>query len=628
MTWYVKYRVEYTDDLGVDWKVHFKKQAASAFTIVDYQATGQPLIFEWYGDDDPFRQRIQGSKANISIWCPNDFELLDLFSADIQEYQVIIYQNSTLFWKGYVLPGEYQEAYDQPPLNVNIGASDGLGLLKEFQFDDLGYGFVRQRFAKVIYDILGLIEWTQFKEFINLYSSNMSSGTGDSPLDQVGLDPQLFKTATCYDALEAILKMFNAGIKQDIGEMIIYRFIEIQASMHGRKFTSATAKTYVTKNPDQFISRTAQPSHIRDVEGGALTMIPQASKHIINYDFGFKESALRNWDFHYDDFVLDGTWTIPEWTVFNTPVIYPLNERETGEEHGIYIERGTGALGGVKQEIEGVKTRSPQFRLIFDYRLRNTGATSYYINVTYRLSIVGASTQYWRARDNVWSSNSDSESVFAGDAEPRSDDHSGWSSWMKADILISGVPIDGKLVLELYEVATGTDPWNQVKVMYKDVKLVMTPLAGGEDTGIGYTYPAATRGRIIEHEHILGDGFTSARHAVNQLLSYSGIINMYDNGNILDPLTSGGTVWSTRGNTEEQTIYEVINDEMGAQYVRTRHLIDLPVWVDDPATFISSVGNLQDVLNKVGGNNRKFHVGVRSFNAKTRDYQLVVSEII
>ncbi len=176
----IKYRIEFTDDLGLDWKVHIKEEGATG--VIDYTATGSPLMFEGYGDDDPFNQLIQGSKVSINIWNPQDFVLLELFSAEILQFKVVVYLDDVLYWQGFILPEAYQERYNQAPLETSIVAADGFGLLKEFQFDDLEYEFTRQTFSQAVYDILSLIGINGFTEYVNVYHSGMSSGVGDSPL--------------------------------------------------------------------------------------------------------------------------------------------------------------------------------------------------------------------------------------------------------------------------------------------------------------------------------------------------------------------------------------------------------------------------------------------------------------
>ncbi len=623
MNWYVKYRAEFMDDLGIIWKIHIKEKASESFDIIDFECAGTPINFSWYGSDEVFDQNINGSKMDLNIWTKEDFQLLDLFSADQVQFQTIVYQDNNLFWKGYVIPGIYQEPYDQAPLLTSIRSTDGLGLLKEYQFKDLGYEFTRQKPSVVIYDILNLVGITQFTEYINLYCEGISDGTGDSPLDQLGVDPQLYDQDNCYQALESILETFNAGIKQDLdGKFVIYRYKEItEDTMYGRKFTGGTTKTAVSKDPDQVVKRNSNFSKICNVEGGTLSMIPQASRHIINYDFGLKESVLKNFDFHYDKFELNGAWSIPEWNLYQV-LIYPLSEKIPGEEVGVYLklEFPESSLHYIYQVIENVKSRSPAWKLSFRYKLRNTSSTAKNRKIQYKIiqDAPGVTTQYWKQADGEWTTDPMFTNIFYdGDVEP------GWTDWVNFETVVNGVPFSGDMEIQLWR--SNHPDGDTVFISYSDVKLTMNPSVGPRDTGLGYTFLTGMNGRVLEHDRKLGDGFTSARQAVNTLLTYKGILNRWDNSDVIDPSTS----WHTRGNSQDQAILELINNELGQQYVRARHLIDYPVYIDNgPDIFISQIGNLQDPVNKVNGNNRKFHICIKSFNPKTRDYDLVLTEVI
>ena len=622
----VKYRAEFTDDVAAVWRVDILK--AEEEQIVYLELTGDPINFSWFGADDPFSQPVQGSSVEIKIWNYTDFSLLDLFTSNDFQFKINVYCDDELFWTGYKLSDSYSEKYNQAPHETVITGVDGLGLLRNFQFKELEYTS-RTRISQIIYDILGKINIESFIEIVNIYKSGMSSGEGDSPFDQLGIDPQLFQTNNLHEVLESILLTFNAGIKQDQGDMYIYRFCELaNDTLYCRKFTGPTTKTAFTLSSVQNLKRTNYSSAFRDMEGGTMTMIPKASLHIINYDFGLKESALRNWDFHYDDFVLDGTWSIPGWGVTANTVVSPLSVRLPGEEKGIYVDRtiSGGGASFIHQTILNVKTRSPQFSFSFEFNIHNRESDAVTNRAArWRLRIVNGAQRWYNAETKAWVEHeSPAFNQFFQPTETIPDPSEGrWYGWQKVEAEINGVPFDGDLTLELSSLGEHDQ---DIGIVYRDVKLVMTPLAGGEETGIGYTYPAATRGRIIERDHILGDGFNSARHAVNQLLSYSGILNLFDGSTVLDPLITGGLEWSTRGNAEAKSLLEVINDELGSHYINSRQLIDIPVWSD--GEFIFSVGAIQDTLNKVGEYNRMFLIMVRNFRPRSRDYDLTLAEII
>ena len=63
--------------------------------------------------------------------------------------------------------------------------------------------------------------------------------------------------------------------------------------------------------------------------------------------------------------------------------------------------------------------------------------------------------------------------------------------------------------------------------------------------------------------------------------------------------------WSTRGGSESDPIIELIGGEIGNQFSRPKHLLDLELYERNDA-FLDIVGNLQDDLNQYSGADRKF----------------------
>jgi hypothetical protein len=313
MAFGTKYRGEFTDDLALDWKIDFQVDPDPG-AINTLQMSGDAMHITWYGDDDIMNQEIMGSKMDLNFESTADF-LSDIFGIENLTCKVIVYQGSTVHWNGYVLSDGYSEPYDAPAFTVTIRATDGLGLLKDFNYDDLGYT-ARQTAAKMIFDILGKIKVTTFTEFINVYEESMTSTVDDSPLDQTTIDPYLFEGFNCYDALLSILKTFNSFIRQDKGVYEIIRVDElIDTTMYGRIFTSATAKSSTTKTPLHKISRTGDTSSFCDHRGGDLMILSPIKEVNLYQDYGDKDSWIRNYTFEGGKFSHDGTsYQVEEWT--------------------------------------------------------------------------------------------------------------------------------------------------------------------------------------------------------------------------------------------------------------------------------------------------------------------------
>jgi hypothetical protein len=137
MAYNVKYRTEFTDILGVNWRVDIEEDSYAG-SIIYMIPTGNPLSIEYLTySDDLLTDPIKGSTATLNIECTVNFQYVDIYNEADMKYKFKIYQGDTptLYWQGWV-SNDYTEPYDTPPYTVSITAVDGLGLLKYIDFKD------------------------------------------------------------------------------------------------------------------------------------------------------------------------------------------------------------------------------------------------------------------------------------------------------------------------------------------------------------------------------------------------------------------------------------------------------------------------------------------------------------
>ena len=610
MAFGTKYQCEFTDILGIDWKVEIQEDPDPG-SIITLQASGNPLTIEWYGEDDVFDQNIMGSRMSLNIEAGSDFYMSTLFTSDILKYKVIVTQGSTPFWYGYILANDYQEPYDQAPFTVTISATDGLGLLKEFKFEDLSYT-TRQITSVVIHDMLDLVDIDTFTEYVNVHESTMDSGVGDSTFDQSGIDPDLFHDSTCYDAFDAILKSFNAGIKQDQGAFIIYRFKELaDTTMYGRTYTDGTTKSATTKTPAQYTDRTAQASNFWDHEGGTLTMIPQVKTLNCNQDYGFRKSILKDYNFEWIKW--DGT-DFESWTRSTGLTVKLAAYVNKGSDTGVFMYDQDDLEDNISQGVTGMKTSTDPFVIqIKSGGYSSTGQAAIIYADVY-LDVDGGSASWYYYKEGAW----EGPTATFGNIEKISLTTDTYGSagitYDEGIYTVTGIPDDGDLYIRLY-VASDVN----VNAAFEHAKLYFTPSEGTAIEGVGYVV-ANTYGRIIDKEFILGDGYGFT----HDYLQYMGAYNVWDS---TDPVSTSKS-WHTRGATENVPLIQLISEELGGQYSRPKQLIDLPLREMHDDEFLSLTGNIQDVLNQTGGNNRKFAISNGTFNVKDREWELVLTELI
>jgi hypothetical protein len=349
MAFAVKYRTEFTDILGLNWKVEIEEDSYAG-AVTDMQCSGNPLTIDFLAaSDDLYDNSIKGSKADLTIESTN-FQWIDLYSTEDLRLRMSIYYNSTLYWRGYVITNNYSEAYNTPKFSVTISASDGLGYLKNYLYkyktvtEDDTYYQDRILESQIVLDILGKLGITSFTEFVNIYEESMVSTTADSPMDQIRIDVDVFRDMYCYEVLDEILKKYNAVIRIIAGQPTIYRPVELAgATVYGRIFTAAATKTSTTLTPSQYISRKGTLTDLRDTNGGTLMIQAPAKKVTIYQDYGYKESWIDNWELRGN--TLDEvTYKFKDWT-YTGGGIMPVIQQLKGESDGVVFPSGTSGPG-------------------------------------------------------------------------------------------------------------------------------------------------------------------------------------------------------------------------------------------------------------------------------------------
>ena len=624
MAFATKYRCEIADNLGIVWKVDIQENAFGG-EITTLRGSGSPINFSHLGEDDIQDQVIMGSIIKLEVKASTDFAYSELFTSDNLQFKVLVYEGATLHWSGYIQPNTWTEPYNCTPYSVTITATDGLAQLKDYNFKDFEYS-ARQKTSVVIYAILGLIGITTFMEYINLFESTMNAAVGDSPLDQSGVDPELFEDMNCYEALEEILKSFGAAIRQDKEAIFtLYRIRELaDTTMYGRIFTSGTAKSATTKTPAQYINRTAHASNFRDHEGGVLSTIAQIKELYLNQDYGLKPSILKTYNFPYDDFSYDAVWSVANWTKSSGTTIAPIGSISggSGQENGIVITNADTSLNhNIYQEINHVINSSERPVIDFEFAIYTDEAsppTEYiYAYAEVQNYEDGGTVYYLKDTAGVMSWTTTPTRLTIG--YTNSPTQNGLS-WEHKVYKFPDIPHPNNIKIKLYAaVCASAANW---LTCWKETKLYFITVAEGITIeGIGYMVTnSVTGGKIIEKEYILGDAYGYD----NDHLQYKGALNVWDD---TDPISTSAS-WASRGGSEDMPLMQLISEEIAGQYSRPKQLLSLPVYETHDDDFISLVGNFQDVINEYDSNPRKFAISRADFDVKNRHWSLNLSEII
>ena len=674
------YRLHFISDEGDEADFEATVEVGVKPTIL--KGTGTPCIIDWDNSTDDVFDPIVTSKAIIRVINETGvFSLSDLYSDEDMQYRISIYEEDSLYWRGFLFTKDYQEPYDIVPHEIEIPAECGLEILKEIPYKDEEssgekiYYNGRYFTSQIILDhILSRLNHTEFKEFINVYEITMDSDTGDSPLDQEKLDVDVFKDMYCSEVLEHILSKFNATIIQKDGIFCIFRKADTKnTTMYGRRFTSSMAKTSISYSTDQFINRTdTHVTTICQIPGGVKMIQPPARKVVLYQNYGNKESWLDNYQFKAETF---SAGDFEYWSRTDGLEIFPIGEYLPGEKEGVAIPRDStvNAIKSIYQTIGmHALTSSDVFVFEFDYLIYNySGGTI--ANCGLYLMVKKDGENYWlRGGDSEFLEWSTSEFYVGTGSIEVEDGSTGWRTISKK---VVGLPSNGSYTV--YFVRLYSPSETEVIGAIKNVRFYCTSseirskqvrkslrqrirekdpgkfiFGGWKSKYQTVTYVEVTENIVeteiieendnngveLEYDRILGDVIKTSSpvkdsdvNIDNILEQFAGSIAVYSSGT-LSPSTS----WELRdweSAKADRPLLEIMTEEIALQYNKPRRLIQMNILeTGNSVSSINILGNFQDDLNLAsedssGSYNRRFVFNRGSFDIRNRRWEIDLAEI-
>jgi hypothetical protein len=558
MAYEVKYRCEFTDVQGDDWRYDILEDSYAG-AILTMTASADPLNIEWLTPgDDLTLNPIKGSMCTMNIECDTNFQYIGLYDEENMVRKVQIYCNDVIYWRGWI-SNDYTEPYDTPPYTVSLAAADGLGLLKNIEYkDEFGNAYTdRVTESKIILIVLNEIGVTQFTEFCNLYEDRIGDAVDDSVFDQTYIDNDIFIGAECYSVLEAILFKYNAIIRQWNGELIIYRPSELVGdTVYGRVITSVST-TGTSIAPDKVIDRVGDS--LIDVNGGLLGYQVPMSSFTAKQNYDYVKSWVKNHDFAEWDFLagFDG-WTkvgsFGMWPVKDGGVVFMPAYGSTGPSESHYIYQNFGEYG--KQSATDV------LRVKFGYEIDNqTGITTaveikvaiYDSTYIHNLSMLNDTELF------QWDNGSYNRIHWTVSDVPTG------SNSYTFDQSVVGIPCDGGFQVRLYytkentyltikefQFAITSDQLNTRQDIVK--KWIIPGL-------IRYTYMRDLPVEVIDKEEVVGRVYTASNDIQGTAISQDYMLgDCEDTGiiNVLEQFT--GSLAIEIGGSLSQTAINFVND--------------------------------------------------------------------
>lgn len=232
MAYAVKFRLDFDDVLGNDKRIEILQDGYDINNgINDLIGTNDPVTITW-DQDDNFYDPIIGSTCQINLFVTDTTNYDDFYDADEREYKIRISYKDTggtyqIYWEGWLLVDQFQEAVTSNPYPITLRGYDGLGSLNGFTqpLTNASGNQLAGVFMVFIHEILENIN-LGFDIYVSNDIQKDGAITGYNVYDQAscgastffadGVDPKNAK-----EVLEQILKFTNARIFQSYGRWYI-----------------------------------------------------------------------------------------------------------------------------------------------------------------------------------------------------------------------------------------------------------------------------------------------------------------------------------------------------------------------------------------------------------------------
>ena len=231
MAYGARYIFNFRSDNGKDVVIRISENGYSGSTLSRHVGGSPQLRLEQ-------SDCIKGMSLEIPAECIIEDEYADLYTSDPYKYLVEVEIDSTPMWKGYITPELYSAPWIDPPYDVTLTATDGLGELKMHTYPALG----RQSLEALLSTLLGATGLNLPIKFVNTAETDVNNASGLLGNTTVNLDTHAGDTY--YDVLQAILTSLHATIQQRNGAWLIVRETDINSMTVSDNVTDTAGATY------------------------------------------------------------------------------------------------------------------------------------------------------------------------------------------------------------------------------------------------------------------------------------------------------------------------------------------------------------------------------------------------
>lgn len=305
MTYGLRYNLGCRSHLHL-WEIKIYEEGFAG-TAVERALGASPVLVKDNSD------AICGTSLELKLEAIKDGEFSHLYTTDANKYLVEEHCDGILYWKGFIVKEQMSEPYVAAPYDVNVRATDGLGILKSKDYDLSG----RQSLLQIL---LYLLKKTGLSLDIETRSTLFAAGMNmdKSMLEQIDVDAVVLK-GNCYEVLESILESLGMFVTQHNGRWLVSRWLDVNSK--GIIYNSDGA--YIS-NTNNIVYNLGAAKDCEPVGYMTMNILPAAKEITIINEYTKYPSLFLNHNFN-DGF---SGWTTEGNVVFrkNYAIVLPVTE--------------------------------------------------------------------------------------------------------------------------------------------------------------------------------------------------------------------------------------------------------------------------------------------------------------
>ena len=421
--------------------------------------------------------KIRATSLEFSIQADTDLEYAPFYTDENGTYRVKLKIDDQVVWLGFIVCDQYSEDYVYPPYDVDILATDGLGLLKNYKFELTG---MVTRFEAIRYCLEKIGRGLGYAFNIDLFESRMD--TTRAMVDQLYFYGEIYgSTGKDYNCYEALDKLIPEGciITQSGLRWVIQRETEPQKT---RMLYDVDGNYEGTESGESLIQLGSMNGSDTDIYPiGNLTMNFEAAwnNFVISNQYGKRGSFLKNFDFSLED----GSY----WVNHNVLKFYV---KSIDDDYFGYIQ-GYETTQYQSYISQSVKVTATDSYFVFSVSLAiiavgTNSSTSVSGNsasisgkLYFQIKLVGSSKTYYVDQKSGWT-----ETVSYISTTITSETDINDIDWQSLKVILSKIPVDGIVTFTIYKYYATSFPRTISfgGICFTNVKLYTSELNALSDT--------------------------------------------------------------------------------------------------------------------------------------------------